>query len=101
MTKDEYQFYKAHGFCVICRHNKAIKGQTKCATCKEKALRYQRGYVEEHKAKIKETQKIYQYARYHRLKDAGLCVICGKTPAEKGKSRCTECFAKERKKVST
>lgn len=35
--------------------------------------------------------KAYHKDRYHYLKDNGLCVICGSTPAEKGKVMCMAC----------
>ena len=32
--------------------------------------------------------------RYKRLREAGLCVICGKRPAKEGRTRCAECTAR-------
>lgn len=39
----------------------------------------------------------YQRARKARLKALGLCIRCGKRPAEAGKTRCRECADRENK----
>ena len=34
--REEYQWYKAHGICVECHHERARPGKTMCEACAEK-----------------------------------------------------------------
>ena len=48
----------------------------------------------EKKEKLKEESRIRMRKRYKRLKEAGLCTICGKHPAANNHIRCATCHAK-------
>lgn len=88
---DDYYFYKNHGICVKCRVRNAVKGKTKCPECQKKESAMALAYYREHREQQRERQKQYNKIRYQRLKDAGICTLCGKNPAEPGRVRCTEC----------
>ena len=45
-----------------------------------------------------DSKREYMRARYHRLKDAGLCVECGKLPAVEGSTKCLDCRERSRER---
>ena len=99
-----YYFYKNHGICVNCRVRNAVKGKTKCPECQKKERAMALAYYREHREQQLERQKQYQKIRYKRLKDAGICTLCGKNPAKPGQTRCTVCvdrYARKPKRRKT
>lgn len=100
MSKELYNWYKEHGICARCGGADAVKGKTRCVTCADKEAELHRRYWERQKkdkdrAKKKaEYFRAYQKERYKRLKEAGLCVDCGKPQTKASTVYCLECYVK-------
>ena len=89
-TAEKRAALKRLGFCVECGSNRIYGTETLCPVCSAKK------YVDNRRRKNPEYDKQYQHDRKERLKDAGLCIKCGKRQAENGKSRCRQCNISER-----
>jgi len=101
MKHDDYEHYKQHGICVKCRKEDAMIGATCCADCAEKRAEYDAkrhekllssGLYQEHRKR----QNIKSKQLRQRLREKGICYMCGKRPVEKGHTRCYECLIRER-----
>lgn len=100
LTKKELQawLYKARkeaGICTRCGKAKAVSGHVLCWQCKahmrDKYIEQTLTETEEQrKERLAKSAERYR-KRYERLKTAGLCVTCGKRPAEPGHTRCEAC----------
>lgn len=100
LTKKElrawlYKARKEAGICVRCGKAKAVSGHVLCWQCK---AYMQDKYIGQTTTETEEQRKerLAKSAeccrkRYERLKAAGLCVTCGKRPAEPGHTRCEAC----------
>ena len=97
-AKERREWYKAHGICYKCGTADALKGKTLCADCADRQADYAaKNYwanKAEHLAKRHERQK----KRSAERKAQGLCVVCGKREAQKGRTRCAICAEKDRRK---
>lgn len=96
--KDTRFFYQSLGYCPICHENKIYGMEKECPECRAKKS------IASYKSQIKARSEGKYYAsqdcknewnreRYKRLKSEGICVRCGKRPAEPNKSRCSICLA--------
>ena len=91
-----YFWYKEHHICVECHAEKATPHSTRCASC----LSNKRERDRERAKKLRQTpeyknkQKSWYHTRRDRLKELGICTICGKFKARKGKTTCTICATK-------
>lgn len=96
--KDQYDWYKSHGICVHCRHEKAAKGHVLCLNCLDDArVRYYKNHAEERKkrwAEHREEEQARKRALYHERKEQGLCTKCGK-PARFG-TFCYTCYIRQK-----
>lgn len=85
MGGDNYAWYKSHGICTDCHANDAEKGHNLCTDCRLKALsrsaEYRSRETQEKREKRLKRQHEYAVSRYHSLKQAGICVDCGKREA--------------------
>lgn len=94
MGGDYYWWYKNHGICTNCHKEKAYKHQSLCLECRLKRLsREQERRVnmsEVDREKEKARRKISCYNLYHKRKESGICVDCGKRTPVKG-VRCEMC----------
>lgn len=91
--KERYEWYAAHGICVVCGQRDALPKRKKCAECTEKAT------LDNIKYRSLERERSYYPRRKQKRKErisAGLCPICGKT-AKYGQL-CYECYLKRRKR---
>ena len=95
MTNEERAFLDEHHICRWCNKAKAFPGRKFCPECLERiAERNARAYAKpDHLPKFRE----YQRMLYHRRKDAGLCVRCGR-PATHG-MYCYEDFIKQKRRA--
>lgn len=100
LTKKELQawLYKARkeaGICVRCGKAKAVPGHVLCWQCKvymqDKNIRRTLTETEEQRKERLAKSAECCRNRHERLKAAGLCVTCGKRPAEPGRIRCEAC----------
>jgi hypothetical protein len=95
--KAEYWFYKEHGICVRCHHEKAIKGKTLCPECTDKVSVENKKRYLANKEKFNERKKKQHKDLYERRKANGVCVRCGKRPPKDGLLSCTQCLIKQAK----
>ena len=88
-NKERRIFLKERGICTRCGQNDILPGLTFCSACQEKMRRKRKPVVltEAQKERNARLMKL----RYERLKASGVCVICGKEPAEPGLVRCRNC----------
>lgn len=90
----DYYWYKSHGICTDCHANNAEKGHTRCLDCRLKALdraaERRCKMTEQDIEKRRNQRHIYAITRYHKLKESGMCVDCGKREAVNG-VRCKSC----------
>lgn len=98
--KERYEFYKAHGICVICGQETAKKTSVKCGKCTATSVDYARIKYhsmaeEEKKEKLKKDVQRIKSTREQR-KVAGLCTTCGKRPPKEGRLQCEACLARYR-----
>lgn len=96
--KERYEFYKAHGICVICGQETAKKTSAKCGKCTATSadyarIKYHSMAEEERKEKLKKDVQRIKLTREQR-KAAGLCTTCGKRPPKEGRLQCETCSAR-------
>jgi hypothetical protein len=114
----------AAGMCVICGERPPVEGTERCQMCLDKtheywATKYGKGeynvtnICKNCGAEFKKNRHFYNFCsrecrdeyrvkynrernkiKYHELKEQGLCVSCGRTPAADGIIRCAECEEK-------
>lgn len=98
--KQRYDRLKAQGICVICGKRKVDDGLVRCHDCRLQAnLNSRQAYKKRERNRDrkplteaqKERNSLYMKERYKRLKDSGICVVCGKEHAEPGLVRCWSC----------
>lgn len=75
---DKYYQLKEQGICTYCKHEKAVKGKTKCAKCLAK-IRNKRN---RNKCDIDRSERVAY----------GICYICGKNKIIPGKGVCEKCY---------
>lgn len=82
------QWYKDHGICPRCK-GWAEPGRVYCKNCVKKTMDRRKRNDPTGNA-----NRAYCVERRKRLKEAGLCVYCGKRVAIEGKVLCSVCKAK-------
>ena len=98
--RENYEFNKSLKICTSCRCNKAISGKIHCPECADKnkercKKRYKRVKRNNSTFRQNENERIRQI--YKRNKERGICVSCGKHPAEKNYVRCYLCLIKKKR----
>lgn len=88
--KELVAMYKEHGICPRCK-NWSEPGRVYCKNCMKKIRAKQKL-----RDPTGEIHRQYCRDRRKRLKEAGLCVHCGKKLAIAGQVLCKECNAKNR-----
>ena len=94
--KITYEYCKAKGICVICRREPAFYNRVRCPSCMEKQAQQKANRTAKMTQEQRDRKNQQKRERYHRYKDAGLCVNCGK-PAQEGKTLCTRCLIQQRR----
>ena len=101
-NKELQNWYVQHGICKTCGQENAAPNRKYCWGCLAKAAeataKYIKNMSEEQKKERKEKEKERQRKRYVERKAAGKCTKCGKRPPQAGKTKCTECLLKSRRK---
>ena len=89
--RENWNMYKSAGICPYCKTRYAEPGLVHCAQClrlrRELHARSDPGNVH---------QRELCRERRARLKEAGICVRCGKNPAREGRTRCQACEDRKR-----
>ena len=100
-SREVRQGHKRHGICVVCGQEDAEPGKTLCAECAEKnaaqGRNHWRSISAEERQKIIQRKVEQKRARREQRESMGLCVVCGKRKAIKGKKHCLECLLKARR----
>jgi NMD protein affecting ribosome stability and mRNA decay len=88
MSTNRYNRLKAAGLCARCGKVPPEEGRVLCAECTQK---------NRDKARITCFQRLRECnwlrQRYLARREKGICVRCGKAPAEDGRALCQECLA--------
>lgn len=95
----DYFWYKEHHICVECHAEEATRNSTRCSQClanRRERDRKQKQILRQ-SPEYRERQKQYNKERRARLKEAGICTICGKRKARFNKTTCIECATKASK----
>ena len=82
--RERYAWYKEHHICPNCKVTSVEPGHTFCKVRLKKRL-------EARHAKGKEYYLELCRSRRQRLKEQGLCITCGKRPAQEHNLRCVTC----------
>ena len=91
LHRESYHWYKSRGICPYCKTSTADPGKVYCKLCYKKHR-----FRQEVNDPGAVRRKSYYIERRARLKEAGLCVDCGKARATDGTTRCEKCRKKER-----
>lgn len=86
--------YLELGICPVCKRNPLTEDGKSCLPCKEKhreAMKRMRG---EEKEAYQAKMRVYLKQRRERLKEKGLCVVCGKAEASERYYTCDACRLK-------
>lgn len=95
--REMYNWYKKHGICVACRTNDAVGNMTMCGDCLFKMNQRCR----EWRSKNNDYSSAYSKKRNKRLKEAGICVECGREKARPGRVNCESCALKRRVRAAS
>ena len=87
--RDRYRWYVDHGICARCYKTWAEPGRVYCANCKKKIAAHAKQTDPDGSKNRARCQ-----ARRDRLRDAGLCINCGKRKAVQGNCLCVKCADK-------
>ena len=97
-NKALYNARKEAGLCARCGKVPVRKGHVMCAQCEADIAEWHRAKHEQMPPEEREAylarERARNRARRDRLKAQGMCIDCGKCPAEGGKLRCKTCAAK-------
>ena len=96
---ETYAWYKAHGICTQCNHEKAYGGKVTCLYCQgkqiESAVKYYQNLPESNRKAKKKRESDYHKRTRQERKAQGICVACGKYPARKNRTLCKICTGKQ------
>lgn len=87
--RDRYRWYVEHGICARCYKTWSEPGHVYCVNCAKKMKAYQRRTDPDSSINRTKCQ-----ARRDRLREAGLCINCGKQRPVEGKCLCAKCAGK-------
>ena len=93
-SRERMAWLKSKGYCVHCGREKAEPGRTRCLACLGWQAEYDASHRTDNDAR-RQRGALASKARYDRLKAEGVCIDCGKRPAEGG-VRCPVCRANRR-----
>ena len=120
-NSERYQALKTQGLCPLCGKRPPIPGQAKCARCRDQFRKYQAKYHAARKAArlcldcqqplaedstnqycpgCVAKRNEYRDRRLNKRREIGLCIQCGRNPAEPNKRRCAPCLKTRREKAA-
>jgi hypothetical protein len=95
-SRESRKWYKDHGYCVVCKQNRARPNRVSCEECSAKNIEYVLKKRESLTEEEKEARRAYYRDYYRRKKEEGLCPRCGTRKATNG-IYCIDCHAKHLK----
>lgn len=96
-SKENYDWLKQHHICVLCRQNPAEKNRVCCYECNMKLSEKSRKYRESRTDEQKEAVNEYIRNWRRKRKENGICVACGRSTNNNGKTLCNECIIKNKR----
>lgn len=95
---ESVQWYRSNGICPLCKKEKIFGDENTCPECRVRKTSYnalrQEKMTEGQKMQVCAMKRNRSKARYHRLKEAGLCVRCGKRKSLENLTACNICRTK-------
>lgn len=82
--RERYAWYKEHHICPNCKTTSVEPGHVFCKACLKKRQESRHSQGREYYAELRKERR-------QRLKEQGLCVDCGKRPAQENNLRCVTC----------
>lgn len=82
-SRADYEWYKAHGYCVRCHKERALPDHVMCEKCN--ARNSKSTYHNLYRSRLREKRL-----------NAHLCVYCGKRPPKPRRKGCEPCLQKIR-----
>lgn len=99
LSKEDYEWYKAHGICPVCRQRDAAPNRVECDVCAEKHITYRNNLPPDVKAARLERKREYYGKLRAQRKAAGLCTRCGrKLEKYNTRTECDYCKAEQKKR---
>jgi hypothetical protein len=93
-SEERRRLYAENGICPRCGKQNIYPGEKSCPDCLEKALEYNK--TQRLDPIYREKMSAFLKDRRRRLKEAGVCVYCGRRKAREGKTACAYCGEKMR-----
>jgi NMD protein affecting ribosome stability and mRNA decay len=93
-----YAFYKSLGICVKCGQDDAMINAVLCPTCAEKRAQHDKRRRERNLEAYRAQKAAAERIRRAKRKAAGVCMVCGRYPADTGMVICQYCRAKRKAK---
>ena len=93
-SKENYNWFKQHGLYAACGKNPAERNRVYCYECNMKLSETKRKYWESRTVEQKKAISVYHKNWYNERKEKGICVRCGRSTNNNGKTKCNECLAK-------
>lgn len=101
---EDYAWFKSHGICPTCQKYPLIKGKSVCVQCSGAKLEHSvnrwLNLPADQKQADNERRREYQKRRRQKLKESGICTMCGKSPAKQGRTLCALCASKHNRHVA-
>ena len=96
------KIFKEYGICAKCGKRMAEPNKALCFECSEMEMVYQKRYLskmtDEEQEIFKDKSRVTAMTRYHKLKNSGICVSCGRRKALNGNVFCLDCKVRKKKK---
>lgn len=94
-SRQEREYAREHGLCIVCRRRKARPNRATCEHCAEVKRKNQEAHPPSERKK--ELRRALQRALYAKRKSAGVCPYCGRKRYP-GQMICYECYIKRMRK---
>lgn len=99
---EDYAWFKSHGICPACQKYPLAKNKSTCVQCSGVKLeiavnRYLNLQEAEKQAELQRCRE-YSKRRREMRKQLGICTMCGKHEARQGRTLCTLCADKQKRR---
>lgn len=94
MCNVNYEWYKKHNICVKCGQEDAVRNHVLCFRCMIKNREVTKKYADKHRIEVREKNRVSNKNRYYKLKELGICTLCGKRKTKSNKVYCEHCASR-------